>query len=83
MPSPAIELTQVIEAIRHTFPLRNLALPDEFFPAHLSVALIDAVFGSTGKHNDVPASERYCRRVRMARTRQTCGTSRCPKPRKP
>ena len=49
----------------------HIALPGEFFPAHLSVALIDAVFRSTGKHNDgtVPATERYCRWFRIARTR--------------
>ena len=71
MSRPAVELNQVIEAVRRSFPLRNLALPDEFFPAHLSVALIDAVFGSKGKHNDgtVPVSERYCRWVGIARTR--------------
>ena len=71
MPRPAVELNQVIEAVRRSFPLRHIALPDEFFPAHLSVALIDAVFRSKGKHNDgtVPASERYCRWFRIARTR--------------
>ena len=71
MSRPAVELNQVIEAVRRSFPLRNLALPDEFFPAHLSVALIDAVFGSKEKHNDgtVPVSERYCRWVGIARTR--------------
>ena len=71
MSRPAVELNQVIEAVRRSFPLRNLALPNEFFPAHLSVALIDAVFGSKGKHNDgtVPVSERYCRWVGIARTR--------------
>ena len=71
MSRAADELNQVIEAVRRSFPLRNLALPDEFFPAHLSVALIDAVFRSKGTHNDgtVPAAERYCRWVRIARTR--------------
>ena len=71
MSRAAVEVNQVIEAVRRSFPLRDLALPDEFFPAHLSVALIDAVFGSKGKHNDgtVPASERYCRWARVARAR--------------
>ena len=71
MSRAADELNQVIEAIRRSFPLRNLALPDEFFPAHLSVTLIDAVFRSKGTHNDgtVPATERYCRWVGIARTR--------------
>ena len=71
MPSPAVELDHVIEAVRHSFPLTNLALPDEFFPAHLSVAIIDAVLDSRGKNseNAVPASERYCRWAGIARTR--------------
>ena len=71
MPSPAVELDHVIEAVRHSFPLTNLALPDEFFPAHLSVAIIDAVLDSRGKssENAVPASERYCRWAGIARTR--------------
>ena len=71
MSRAAVEVNQVIEAVRRSFPLRDLALPDEFFPAHLSVALIDAVFGSWGMHNDgtVPASERYCRWAGIARTR--------------
>ena len=71
MSRAADELNQVIAAVRRSFPLRDLVLPDEFFPAHLSVALIDAVFGSKGKHNDgtVPASERYCRWAGIARTR--------------
>ena len=71
MPSPAVELDHVIKAVRHSFPLANLALPDEFFPAHLSVAIIDAVLDSRGKNseNAVPASERYCRWAGIARTR--------------
>ena len=71
MPRPAVELDHVIEAVRHSFPLTNLVLPDEFFPAHLSVAIIDAVLDSRGKNSEsaVPASERYCRWAGIARTR--------------
>ena len=71
MPSPAVELEHVIEAVRHSFPLTNLVLPDEFFPAHLSVALIDAALDSRGENSEsaVPASERYCRWAGIARTR--------------
>ena len=39
-------------AIARSIPLRNVELPDEFFPAHLSVALIDSVFRSQGRHDD-------------------------------
>ena len=49
MSRAADELNQVIAAVRRSFPLRDLVLPDEFFPAHLSVALIDAVFRFHGK----------------------------------
>ena len=71
MTRAAVELNQVIEAVQCSVPLRHIALPDEFFPAHLSVALIDAVFSSKGRHNSgtVPATERYCRWFRIARTR--------------
>ena len=71
MTRAAVELDRIVEAVRRSFPLRPIALPDEFFPAHLSVALIDAVFRSKGYHNDgtVPATERYCRWFGIARTR--------------
>ena len=71
MPSPADELDHVIEAVRHSFPLTNLVLPDAFFPAHLSVAIIDSVLDSRGMNSEsaVPASERYCRWAGIARTR--------------
>lgn len=71
MSRAAVEINQVVEAVGRSFPLTHIELADEFFPAHLSVALIDAVFRSKGKHNDgtVPATERYCRWFRIVRTR--------------
>ncbi len=44
---------------------------DEFFPAHLSVALIDAVFNPRLRYKTmvVPIVERYCRRFVLRRTR--------------
>ena len=65
------EVGQVTDAIRRSFPLADLALPDEFFPAHLPVALIDAVFRSGLRHGEAPepAAERYCRRFGLARVR--------------
>ena len=58
----------VMRKIRRTVPLESLDLPDEFFPAHLSVALVNAVFPA----RDGPdaragwAAERYCRRLGIA-----------------
>ena len=60
-----------MRAVRRSIPLENLVLPDEFYPANLSVALIDAVFrtGSRPADHRVPAAERYCRRFGIARAR--------------
>ena len=71
MSRAAVELDLVIDAVRAAFPLSRVELPDEFFPAHLSVALFDAVFRSAEKRNDGAAAaiERYCCRFRIARTR--------------
>lgn len=67
-----LEVEPVMRMVRHSIPLDNLELPDEFFPAHLSVALIDAVFRFRGEHEDasVPAADRYCRQFQIARTRE-------------
>lgn len=67
-----LEVEQVMSMVRHSIPLENPELSDEFFPAHLSVALIDAVFRFRCEHEDgyVPAADRYCHRFRIARTRE-------------
>ena len=71
MPAPASEIARVAAAIARAIPLEKLELPEEFFPAHLSVALIDAVFRSRPGRRDDPAAsaERYCRHFRIPRTR--------------
>ena len=71
MSRAAIALYRVVDAVRAAFPLSRVELPDEFFPAHLSGALFDAVFRSAEECNDSAAAavERYCRRFRIARTR--------------
>ena len=65
------EIERLMTAIVRSIPLRNVELPDEFFPAHLSVALIDSVFRSRGRHDDsvVSAARRYCNRFKVPRTR--------------
>ena len=67
----APEILQVMHAVSQSIPLRTAQLSDEFFPAHLPVALIDVVFGSAPGHEQIPAciSERYCRHFEIARTR--------------
>ena len=65
------EVERLTATICRSISLENLDLPDEFFPGHLSVALIDSVFRSRGEHDDdaVSATERYCNRFRIPRTR--------------
>ena len=65
------EIRQVMRAVSRLFSLKTVDLPDEFFPAHLSVAIIDAVFGSGPANGEWPApvSERYCRHFGIVRTR--------------
>lgn len=65
------EIAGVIDAVVQTISLEKLDLTDEFFPAHLSVAVIDAVFRARRRHAEaaVPAAERYCRRFGLRRTR--------------
>ena len=65
-----LEARQVIEAVRRSISLAEVELPDEFFPAHLSVALLDAVFRpNLGKRTEVIV-DRYCRRFRISRLRK-------------
>ena len=59
----SLEVRQVVEAICRTISPDRSELADEFFPAHLPVALIDAVFRSRLRPRERPApvAERYCR----------------------
>ena len=61
----------VMQKVRCTVPLERPDLPDEFFPGHLSVALINAVFPARNGHDARArsAADRYCRRFGIARTR--------------
>ena len=65
------KVRQVIDALCRSIPLESAELPGEFFPAHLSVALINAVFRSRLKRGEppVPGAQRYCRRFGIARLR--------------
>ena len=68
----APEVRQLAEAIQRSFALEDLTLAEAFHPAHLSIALIDAVFGSGLDPGETPepAAARYCRRFGLARTRE-------------
>lgn len=67
----SLEFRQVVAAVSRSLPLDGAELPDEFFPAHLPVALIDAMFRSRLRPGERPApiAERYCRRFGIARLR--------------
>ena len=61
---------RLVGAIRRDIDLPR-QLPDEFFPAHVSVALIDAVFNPCLKYETVvvPLVERYCDYFGLSRKR--------------
>ena len=65
------DVDRLVRLVGHVITLSVHRLPDEFFPAHLSVALIDAIYRSRDEQNDevVQAAGRYCRTSRIARVR--------------
>ena len=67
----ALDIRSMIGAVSRSISLDTIELSDAFFPAHLSVALIEAVFGSGLRYEAQPESfaERYCRHFGIARTR--------------
>ena len=67
----SLEIRQVVDAVSRSIPLDKTKLTAEFFPAHLTVAVIDAVFRSRLRHGERPApiAERYCRHFGIARRR--------------
>ena len=69
---PQPERDRIIDAIVQAIPLDSIELGDEFFPAHLPVALIDAIFRTRFQcgESPVPFSERYCRHFGIVRTRE-------------
>ena len=67
----APDVCRVIEAVCRSISLHEIELPDTFFPAHLPVALIDAIFRPRLRYEEgtVPMAERYCRHFGIARRR--------------
>ena len=71
-----LDVGKVVRLVHDTIDLDDTRLGDEFFPAHVSVALLDAVF-STRLHYErqvVPIIERYCTQfnLRSVRSDRTC-----------
>ena len=67
----SLEIRQVVDAVCRSIPMHGTELTDEFFPAHLSVALIEAVFRSRLRNGERPApiAERYCRHFGISHRR--------------
>ena len=63
------DIRRVVGAVRASISLVDVDLPDEFYPAHLSVALVDAVFRPRLGEGTVTVLERYCSRFGIPRLR--------------
>ena len=68
--NPTLQVEQVVRAVRRRIGDIHLPLPEEFRPAHLSVALIDAVFNPRLHYCSVvvPIVKRYCAHFGLTRT---------------
>ena len=65
------ELRKVVSAVNRSMDLDGAELSEGFFPAHLTVALIDAVFNPRMPYKQVvPIVERYCHRFGLSRSRE-------------
>ena len=62
---------RVVDEVHCSIDVERARLGDEFFPAHVSIALIDAVFTPQIRYYEqvVPVIERYCRRFGLRRAR--------------
>ena len=70
MNTSALQVEQVVRAVRRRIGDIYRPLPEEFRPAHLSVALIDTVFNPAIDYckNVVPIVKRYCSRFGLVCT---------------
>ena len=70
MPEAETDVRLMADAARRSLPLSESRLPDEFFPAHLTVALVDAVLRPRPwRPGRAEAATRYCRRFGLATRR--------------
>ena len=65
------DLGRLVHYVRRLIDAEEAELGDEFFPAHLSVALIDAIFTPRLRYYPqvVPIVRRYCARFNLKRIR--------------
>ena len=63
------EIRQVVASVHRSISLAHIELPEEFYPAHLSIALVDAVLRPRLEEETVALLERYCLRFGVARLR--------------
>ena len=64
------DIRLMADAAQRSLPIRESRLPDAFFPAHLTVALVDAVVRPrTWRPEPMEAAARYCRRFGLATRR--------------
>ncbi|MDE0130191.1 MAG: hypothetical protein OXQ86_11615 [Gammaproteobacteria bacterium] len=65
------DVGRLVHQVRQLINLNDAELSDEFFPAHLSIALIDALFTPQLRYYShvVPIIERYCARFNLRRIR--------------
>ena len=66
------DVARLVRWVQDRINLANAELGDEFFPAHMSIALIDAIFTPQLRYyrQVVPIIERYCARFKLRRIRQ-------------
>lgn len=64
-----LDVRKVVDRVRRSINFENAELSDEFFPAHLSIALIDTVFNPQLPYYErvVPIIDRYCQRFGLRR----------------
>ena len=65
------DVGRLVDQVCRLINLNDAELSDEFFPAHLSIALIDAIFTPQLRYYShvVPIIERYCERFNLHRIR--------------
>ena len=70
-PKRSSDLRRLVDAVYRSIPVRTIELSDEFYPAHLPVALIDAIFRfrPAPRASHAAFSERYCRHFGIANRR--------------
>ena len=71
MKSTDTDVGRLVSQVRRRVNLKDAELSDEFFPAHLTIALIDALFTPQLRYytHVVPIIERYCARFNLRRVR--------------